>query len=72
MHTLKSYTAKQANNLLGRQGQFWEREYFDRYIRDYEHYKRVVNYIACNPMKAGLVGNPEQWPWRGTQGRLLV
>lgn len=72
MHTLKSYTAKQTNKLLGRQGPFWEREYFDRYIRDYEHYKRVVNYIANNPIKANLVKNIKQWPWYGTQGRLLV
>lgn len=72
MQTLKSYTAKQANRILCRKGQFWEREYFDRYIRDYEHYKRVVNDIASNPVKAGLVDSPEEWPWRGSQGRLLV
>ena len=72
MYTLKSYTAKQANKLLHRQGHFWGREYFDRYIRDYEHYKRVVNYIANNPVKACLVDSVEQWPWHGTQGRLLV
>ena len=72
MHTLKSYTAKQANKILHRQGPFWGREYFDRYIRDYDHYKRVVNYIANNPIKANLVNSIEQWEWYGTQGRLLI
>jgi REP element-mobilizing transposase RayT len=72
MYTLKSYTAKQANKMLHRQGPFWGREYFDRYIRDNSHYKRVVNYIANNPVKANLVDSIEQWEWRGTQGRLIV
>ena len=72
MHSLKSYTAHEANSILGRQGTFWWREYFDRYIRDYQHYKMVVGYIANNPIKAGLVKETEDWPWRGTQGRLLV
>lgn len=72
IHSLKSYTANEANKILGRQGPFWWREYFDRYIRDNQHYKKVVAYIANNPVKAGLVKEAEDWPWRGTQGRLLV
>ena len=72
IHSLKSYTANEANKILGRQGPFWWREYFDRYIRDYQHYKRVVCYILNNPVKAGLVKVVEDWPWIGTQGQLLL
>ena len=63
MHTWRSYTAKEANSLLGRKGQFWMREYFDRYIRDQRHYATTVNYILNNPVKAQLVDNIEGWPW---------
>jgi len=58
-----SYTAKEANKVLGRDGTFWEEDYFDRYIRDEDHYRRVVRYIEKNPVKAGLVDLATEWPW---------
>lgn len=57
----KSYTAKQANLLLGHTGRFWYRSYFDRYVRDERHFWAVVNYIHNNPVKAGLVADPKDW-----------
>ena len=38
-------------------------EYFDRYIRDYDHFEKVVNYIHNNPVKAGLVKSPSEYRW---------
>ena len=61
MHSIKSYTALQANKLLGRKGPFWMRESFDRYIRDADHFGRVFRYIEHNPVKAGLCERPEDW-----------
>ncbi len=66
----KSFTARW---VLEKQGKFalkipapnqvWMREYWDRYIRDEEHYRRAVDYIHHNPVKAGLCRTPEDWPW---------
>jgi len=64
----KSYTAHQANKLLGRTGQFWAQDYFDRYIRDEKHFEATVAYILQNPVKAGLVNVSEEWPWCGYAG----
>ena len=61
LHGWKSFTAKAANRLLGRQGEFWQTEYFDRFIRDEEHLGKAVRYIEMNPVKAGLVKSPEEW-----------
>lgn len=61
MHSLKSYTSNQANRILGRTGSFWSVEYFDRYIRNSEHYVSTVRYIHNNPVKAGLCVKPEDW-----------
>ena len=61
MRSLKSYTAHEANRLLGRTGKFWFEDYFDRYIRDADHYATVVRYIENNPVKAGLCSAPEEW-----------
>jgi putative DNA methylase len=61
LHGWKSYTGKAANRLLGRTGDFWQPEYFDRYIRDEEHFGKAVRYIENNPVKAGLTKLPEEW-----------
>jgi len=41
----------------------WHREYWDRYIRDQAHLDQALEYIHLNPVKAGLVAAPEDWPW---------
>ncbi|WP_222435079.1 hypothetical protein, partial [Bacillus pumilus] len=61
MHSIKSYTAHEANRILGRKGSFWFKEYFDRYIRDGKHYQATVRYIDENPVKARLCQNVEDW-----------
>jgi REP element-mobilizing transposase RayT len=61
MHSMKSFTANQANRLLGRRGRFWSVEYFDRYIRNHEHFENTVTYIENNPVKAGLCRVPSEW-----------
>ncbi|MBQ3657881.1 MAG: transposase [Bacteroidales bacterium] len=63
IHSWKSYSAKQINKLLNRKGQVWMMEYFDRFIRDSDHYEKVVNYIHNNPVKAGLVTSPSEYRW---------
>ena len=63
MHGWRSYTAHQANKILGRTGDFWMDEYFDRYIRDEKHLETVINYIDNNPVKAGLIEEGQFWPW---------
>ncbi|MFH1963965.1 MAG: transposase [Acidobacteriota bacterium] len=47
----------------GRRGPVWHHEFWDRYIRDEEHYLDTVEYIHNNPVKGGLVRYPEEWPW---------
>ncbi len=52
----KSFTAKTINGRLGREGKVWQEDYFDRLIRDEAHLFRAGEYIARNPVKAGLLG----------------
>jgi REP element-mobilizing transposase RayT len=65
----KGYTSKQANRLLCSQGAFWAEDYFDRFIRDEEHFRRVVRYIENNPVKARLARAPEDWLWSSARYR---
>jgi REP element-mobilizing transposase RayT len=41
----------------------WFREYWDRYIRDQNHFDRARAYIERNPVSAGLCKQPSDWPW---------
>ena len=61
MRSLKSYTARRANMLLGRHGPFWQEESFSRLIRDVAELERATAYVLANPEKAGLRG----WRWVG-------
>ena len=63
MHSLKSYTANEANKILKRSGAFWETESYDHVVKDEQEYHRVVAYVLNNPVKAGLVREWREWPW---------
>lgn len=63
LHSWKSFTATECNKLLGRRGEFWQNETFDRYVRDEMHYHNAIAYIENNPVKAGLCEKPEDWKW---------
>ena len=69
IYTWKSFTAKQANRLLGRSGRFWAPDYYDRQVRDDEHLAAVMNYIDQNPVDAGLVRSAEDWQWGSASKR---
>ena len=66
LHSWKSFTANQANKLLGREGaEFWQRESYDHLVRDENDFLKACEYIQCNPVKAGLVPEPQEWPYLG-------
>jgi len=64
----KSYTGRYLKALFPQacvDGKFWAREYWDRYIRDETHFCNAIEYIRMNPVKAGLVTTPADWPYCG-------
>jgi len=69
----KSFTGKWAlaNNKKYNLGidkdatQFWMPEYWDRFIRDEEHFNNTVRYILNNPFKAKLPGDNIAYLFRG-------
>ncbi|MBI9069394.1 MAG: transposase [Salinivirgaceae bacterium] len=63
MHSLKSYSANECNKLLNRKGSFWQREYYDRIIRDRNDLAHKIKYIIEKPVKASIVGNWRDYPF---------
>ncbi|HZN34394.1 MAG TPA: transposase [Pirellulaceae bacterium] len=72
MHSLKGYTAHQANKILGRSGAFWQHESYDHWIRDENELERVVDYISANAVKAQLAQRTTDWYWCSAHDRFLT
>lgn len=58
MHYLKLSFAKRLGS-----GVFWQKRYYDRNVRDEREFVEKLRYIHRNPVKRGLVMNPEDWKW---------
>jgi REP element-mobilizing transposase RayT len=64
MHSLKRFTAREGNPILGLTGQaFWQDESYDRLVRNETEFGRIGSYIEMNPVRAGLVATPEAFLW---------
>lgn len=62
LQSWKRYSARKANLVLGRTGQFWRAEYYDHLIRNNDDLQRCIEYTWENPEQAGLKNH--QWRWR--------
>ena len=73
MKGIKGPSAYHINRLLGRRGQLWQDESFDRIMRSQE-FESKFDYICANPVDAGLCDRPEdyEWLWTYAQARVPV
>jgi putative transposase len=71
MHSIKRFSAQKANLALGRMGDFWQHESYDRAIRDDNEFRKIINYILMNPVSAGLVKQWSDWKWTYVQEGIL-
>ena len=48
-------------------GVVWQRDFFDHRLRSPKEFDEKSNYVRMNPVRAGLVVRPEDWPhtWTG-------
>jgi REP element-mobilizing transposase RayT len=60
LRSWKGSTARYANQLLSRSGQFWQMEYFDHLIRNSDGFASCIEYVWKNPEDAGF----KNWRWR--------
>jgi REP element-mobilizing transposase RayT len=68
--SIKGFSARRANEILGRTGEpFWQDESFDHWVRDQKEFGRIMEYVECNPVAAGLVQRAEDRPWSSAYER---
>ena len=46
-------------------GPVWQRDCWDRQLRSGESYSKKWEYVRMNPVRHGLVNQPEDWPYQG-------
>ena len=62
---LKQGTARAFLPQLGLAAPLWQREFFDHVLRSNENYDGKWRYVFENPVRAGLVGRPDDWAFAG-------
>jgi putative transposase len=63
MESIKDGATKRLNRSRREAGMLLQPRFFDRALRTVREYHEKVEYIHLNPVKAGLVAHPEDWPW---------
>ena len=61
VHYLKLAFSKRHNRRP--RGQFWQKRYHDRNVRTAKEFSVKLRYLHRNPVKRGLVGEPDHWKW---------
>jgi len=55
MQNIKGSLSFKINKKLGKSGQLWQKDYFDKVIRDEDQFVKTYEYVKNNALKAGLV-----------------
>lgn len=62
---MKQHMTKELQQLYPRWNRFRQPGFFDRLLRSSESYAEKWKYVYKNPVRAGLVGRAEDWPYQG-------
>ena len=62
--SLKNHISKVLRD-SGEPSPHWQRGFFDHALRSGESYNEKWEYVLRNPVRAGLVSQPEEWPHQG-------
>lgn len=65
MQWINSVFAMRFNKLTGRCGHVWKCRFWSSIIEKIEQFKKVYDYISNNPVKAGIVSEPKDYPYCG-------
>ena len=63
---MKGRSVAAARNVGLTQRSFWQRSFFDHFLRKDEDVETVCRYIWNNPVRAGIVQHAEEYPYNGS------
>jgi putative transposase len=68
----KQWTSKRLMHKRRFAANVWQEEFFDHVLRSSESYSQKWDYVRENPVRAGFVVTPEEWPWQGEIESLML
>jgi len=68
---VKGHFAQKFNIRFARRDHFWRSKPFYRVVEDEQYAFHIINYNHWNPVRAGLVDHPAQWPYSGYRFHIL-
>jgi putative transposase len=70
MQFIKGGSSYRIRQQRGQKTVLWNAGFHDWTMRDYADWNSKALYIRLNPVKAGFVVHPEDWPYSSANGRL--
>jgi len=65
MHGIQNRFSRGFNRRHGRTGGLWQGRYKAKFVEDQSYLDRLVLYVHLNPVRAGLVEEPTEYPFAG-------
>lgn len=72
MQGLLGVYARRFNSRWGRFGHLFAERFSSSLIEDEEYFWVACRYVLDNPVRAGIVGTSEAWPWSGGLAASIV
>jgi REP-associated tyrosine transposase len=63
IHDIKKVSARRLHERRGTQGPLWQHQFWDRFVRHAKEFNERLSYMHLNPVRKGLVKQPEDWRW---------
>jgi REP element-mobilizing transposase RayT len=61
--TLKQFTGRRIKQRIGTEDSVWQEQYYDHLIRKDESLSKIIEYCWYNPVRAGIVDSPKEYPY---------
>ena len=71
MHGLNQSYAMKFNNKYQKVGHLWQNRYKNFIVLKDRYLINLITYVEFNPVRAGIVSNPEDYPWSSYRSRML-
>ena len=69
---VKGGSSHEIHRMRGHKMEIWQAGFHDETVRDETDYLAKRQYIWMNPVKAGLIERPEDWPFGSASGRFQL
>lgn len=62
---VRFWKASICKTIKAAEGTLWQTDFWDTQLRQHESYATKWEYVRNNPVRAGLVAHPDDWPHQG-------